>query len=761
MNNAKSNVDDGVLGQFGKPQDIQTFTDVKKGDVITTYHASPSSEIKGGKFEIRDDAVHGGEAFPRGIHSAPQIKNSFLDLSSGEFGDNIYKLETKVGEIFDVSNPDSKLVKRLQDAVAKQYIKYPEHPHLIYLQDKIAKGSIPPELGRNFLLENGIDTLRDGSERIISLNPDNIKIIEKVKGSSSKVDDGVLGQFGKETDPMNFKTADEFKSAFSVREMLKKNNITINADDTVTLYHASTPDRIASMKKEGVVKGGTTAAGGMTGLDLKPSAFFGADKKWVSETWGGGGDMVEIKVPFHYLRQPAQNTKEVYFEGGLKLVDKDKNIWKPTTPPRDTFYNRIPATTYDHTNPDSKLTDTWNKAHKVDDGVLGQKPVEGVHLTMEEFDDFKMGATRDSEPGIHFGTNSASGEKLIENKKWQIDNNWIGPPDNPVISPQGIKKIQADLNISKPLRLYEEKRIYGGRWDGHQIAKRIFEVDDLPKGFTEADRIAFENEYLSAKVTIYGENIDVPMGVNKDGSYADYTYGDLDVKQESEWINNFLKERGYDHIIYDNAFEGGGDSIGVYDLDKIKQTGSERYAKFAIPTGGVIGGEEETQSEEELLPPLATKPEKPMTSVLSNIKTSKTVLSVTNNNPGNIKATNIKWDGMIGKNGDFVEFDNPENGIRALTRDLTNKRKRGLDTITKIINAYAPPTENDTKSYIKDVAKDMGLSATDKLSDKNMYKMIKAMTKHEGGKEALKHFTDAIIKKGMKSAYKNKYQKFK
>jgi hypothetical protein len=36
--------------------------------------------------------------------------------------------------------------------------------------------------------------------------------------------------------------------------------------------------------------------------------------------------------------------------------------------------------------------------------------------------------------------------------------------------------------------------------------------------------------------------------------------------------------------------------------------------------------------------------------------------------------------------------------------------------------------------------------------------MIKAITKHEGSKKSLKHFTDKVIIKGMKSAYKNRYQ---
>jgi hypothetical protein len=174
------------------------------------------------------------------------------------------------------------------------------------------------------------------------------------------------------------------------------------------------------------------------------------------------------------------------------------------------------------------------------------------------------------------------------------------------------------------------------------------------------------------------------------------------------------------------------------------------------PIGGLLGSKESVAEES-------------LDGVLDGVKKPKVVRNVRSNNPGNIKDFGIKWNGMTGTEsggtvaeGEFVVFDKPENGIRALTRDLTNKRKRGLDTITKILNKYAPNgKENDTKSYIKDVARDVGIGATDKLSDKNMYKMIKAITKHEGGKESLKHFSDSIIKKGMKSAYKNKYQKFK
>ena len=164
-------------------KDVKSFEDIKSGDTVVTYHATPASEIVGDKFEIRD-ALHGGAGFPRGIHSAPQIKNTSLDLGTGEFGDNIFKLETTIkGDVWDTMNPNPDLVKRLQASVADRY-EDKTHPHLGYLSSKLDNGTVPPELGSKFLLENGIDTVRDGNQRLISLDPDNIKVVGKVDSKS-------------------------------------------------------------------------------------------------------------------------------------------------------------------------------------------------------------------------------------------------------------------------------------------------------------------------------------------------------------------------------------------------------------------------------------------------------------------------------------------------------------------------------------------------------------------------------------------------
>lgn len=147
---------------------------------------------------------------------------------------------------------------------------------------------------------------------------------------------------------------------------------------------------------------------------------------------------------------------------------------------------------------------------------------------------------------------------------------------------------------------------------------------------------------------------------------------------------------------------------------------------------------------------------------------AKEVRNVRNNNPGNIKDFGDKWEGMTGTDsggevaeGEFVKFMTPEHGVRALVKDITNKRRRGLNTIEQILKVYAPEgRENNVQAYIDDVATDVGIAPNSKLKDVNMFALIKAITKHEGGKASLDHFTDTIIKKGMGMAYPKRYKKY-
>ena len=162
---------------------------------------------------------------------------------------------------------------------------------------------------------------------------------------------------------LKFDNPEDFLRAYSVKKNLEKNNVNINSDETVTLYHSTSPEIANKIMSDGYIKGGSTATGGMTGLALKPSAFFGWNKDWVQNTWGRNG-LVEIKVPYWYIRQPAQNAQEIYFEGGLRQIDRENNIWEPIIKPRDTFYSRIPSVDYDFKNEKKTLSKIWELAHK-------------------------------------------------------------------------------------------------------------------------------------------------------------------------------------------------------------------------------------------------------------------------------------------------------------------------------------------------------------------------------------------------------------
>lgn len=86
-----------------------------------------------------------------------------------------------------------------------------------------------------------------------------------------------------------------------------------------------------------------------------------------------------------------------------------------------------------------------------------------------------------------------------------------------------------------------------------------------------------------------------------------------------------------------------------------------------------------------------------------------------NNNPGNIRITKDKWQGLRDKQEDklFFQFTTMAYGYRALIRTLQNYRYRhGCQTIADFINRWAPPVENNTSGYISRVCKEMQVPTT-------------------------------------------------
>lgn len=123
-------------------------------------------------------------------------------------------------------------------------------------------------------------------------------------------------------------------------------------------------------------------------------------------------------------------------------------------------------------------------------------------------------------------------------------------------------------------------------------------------------------------------------------------------------------------------------------------------------------------------------------------------LGMRNNNPGDLRDEGISWQGMTGTNEGFCVFSDSVYGLRALALDLTNKiNNDGLNTITLIINKYAPPSENDTQTYIDNVSAQTGFEADDTLTaDGNtIFQLVRAICTQEVGAQYAAMIPDADV----------------
>lgn len=124
------------------------------------------------------------------------------------------------------------------------------------------------------------------------------------------------------------------------------------------------------------------------------------------------------------------------------------------------------------------------------------------------------------------------------------------------------------------------------------------------------------------------------------------------------------------------------------------------------------------------------------------------VLSIRNNNPGNIRDNGIPWQGRIGSGSGFVKFSSPEYGVRAMTKNLYTYQNRGLTSVRDMISRWAPPNENDTNGYVNFVANRMGIDPNASIDLRSnpalTEKMVGAMIAMEGGPSASDYFDSHI-----------------
>ena len=137
---------------------------------------------------------------------------------------------------------------------------------------------------------------------------------------------------------------------------------------------------------------------------------------------------------------------------------------------------------------------------------------------------------------------------------------------------------------------------------------------------------------------------------------------------------------------------------------------------------------------------------------------------IRNNNPGNIRWRD-DWQGLIAPNmrtdKDFCQFTEPAYGIRAICRILLNYGSKAgtpgvgqpnIDTVREIIGRWAPPSENDTETYIASVARSVDVLPNqhiDVTEPRIMRGLVVAIIRHENGQQP---YSLTIINEGLRLA---------
>jgi hypothetical protein len=128
---------------------------------------------------------------------------------------------------------------------------------------------------------------------------------------------------------------------------------------------------------------------------------------------------------------------------------------------------------------------------------------------------------------------------------------------------------------------------------------------------------------------------------------------------------------------------------------------------------------------------------------------------VRNNNPGNIRWGD-DWQGLVAPalrtDPEFCQFIASQWGIRAISDILKNYAQDGILTLREAINRWAPPTENDTQSYVNAVSASTSIQPDahiDLSTHEAQFPLIKAIIYHENG---MQPYSDDMINLGMKLA---------
>lgn len=112
--------------------------------------------------------------------------------------------------------------------------------------------------------------------------------------------------------------------------------------------------------------------------------------------------------------------------------------------------------------------------------------------------------------------------------------------------------------------------------------------------------------------------------------------------------------------------------------------------------------------------------------------------AVRNFNPGNIMDTSFGWSKVEGER--FTRFDSPQEWFQALINKIKNIQEGGSKvykptmTLKEYMYKYAPPHENNTNQYIKEITEHLNITPTTLIKDIDAVALAHAHAKKEDGK---------------------------
>lgn len=89
-------------------------------------------------------------------------------------------------------------------------------------------------------------------------------------------------------------------------------------------------------------------------------------------------------------------------------------------------------------------------------------------------------------------------------------------------------------------------------------------------------------------------------------------------------------------------------------------------------------------------------------------------LAQRHNNPGNLRY--VGQSGAVKGKGGFAVFRTPQDGFTALHNQILLDAGRGL-TLQQFVYKYAPPTSNNTASYLNYISRKVGADPKFRLQD--------------------------------------------